>query len=334
MTRDVKARTPEDIVENALVVNYNQRVSSTRILACFAVALSVALGAVAACEKKPNKSDTGAISAADRASGSAPGGSSTTPPGPVDTSPLKGVDVKLDGDKATLFYKLIGSLTSPCQKPESLRKSFTDDSSCKRAPFAIRYVMAMIDDEATEDKIRELYEKKYGADAKVAKIDTMKAPRVGNDDAPVKLVEFFDYECPHCRNFKPILDKVEADNEGKVVTYYMMYPIHKDSRAAAQAALAAQAQGKFRAMHDLLFTSEQHPHEVLVEMAKQVGLDMTKFEADFEKFGPVVDAQHDMGKSNGVDSTPTLFFNDRKYEGPLNPKYIGLWIDEELAVNR
>ena len=33
-------------------------------------------------------------------------------------------------------------------------------------------------------------------------------------------------------------------------------------------------------------------------------------------------------------ATPTLFFNDRKYEGPMHPKYIEMWIDEELAVNR
>ena len=40
------------------------------------------------------------------------------------------------------------------------------------------------------------------------------------------------------------------------------------------------------------------------------------------------------GEKAGVDSTPTLFFNSRKYEGPMHPKYIEMWIDEELAVNR
>ena len=40
------------------------------------------------------------------------------------------------------------------------------------------------------------------------------------------------------------------------------------------------------------------------------------------------------GEAAGVEATPTLFFNDRKYEGPLHPKYITMWIDEELAVNR
>ena len=40
------------------------------------------------------------------------------------------------------------------------------------------------------------------------------------------------------------------------------------------------------------------------------------------------------GEAVGVEATPTLYFNDRKYEGPLHPKYIVMWIDEELAVNR
>ena len=40
------------------------------------------------------------------------------------------------------------------------------------------------------------------------------------------------------------------------------------------------------------------------------------------------------GDAAGVEATPTLYFQDRKYEGPMHPKYIAMWIDEELAVNR
>ncbi len=61
------------------------------------------------------------------------------PSGPVDTTPLPGVDItKLDADQQKSFYTLVGSLSSPCGKAHSLRTSFTTDSSCKRAPFAVR----------------------------------------------------------------------------------------------------------------------------------------------------------------------------------------------------
>src|SRR5439155_2647724 len=164
-------------------------------------------------------------------------------------------------------------------------------------------------------------------------IDVSKAPRIGNDDAPIKIVEFYDYECPVCMRMKPQLDKVESDYEGKVVTYYMMYPIHATAPIAAQAALAAKVQGKFKPMHDLMFRPT-HSHDDVVEAAKQIALDVAKFEADLDKAEAQVQADRDQGKSLGVNSTPTIFFNDRRYEGPQLAKYLGMWIDEELAVNR
>ncbi|HEY5945826.1 MAG TPA: hypothetical protein VIV40_10060, partial [Kofleriaceae bacterium] len=116
------------------------------------ICLPVLMGA--ACEKKPkNNGDTGAINALDRA-GSGQG--ATTPTGPVDETPLQGIDITpLSKDKQQLFYKLIGSLSSPCGKAHSLRTSYTTDTSCKRAPFAVRYVGALIQDEGSEAQVRE-----------------------------------------------------------------------------------------------------------------------------------------------------------------------------------
>ncbi|MBA3539275.1 MAG: thioredoxin domain-containing protein [Deltaproteobacteria bacterium] len=289
-----------------------------------------------ACEKKSTKSgDTGAINALDRA------GSDTAPlaTGPVDTAPLDGIDVsKLEGDKLKLFYKLVGSYNSPCGKAHSLRTSYTTDTSCKRAPFAVRYVLAMIEDEAAEETIREYYTGKYAPKGGPVKLDVSKAPRAGNEDAPIRLVEFFDYACPHCAAFSPVMEAVMSAKEGKVVEYFLMYPLegkHPDSKSAAQAALAAQAQGKFKEMHAVLFAkSPQHGREAVMGYAKELGLDMGKFETDYTAAAAQIAKDQKQGEAGGVESTPTLFFNDRKYEGPMVPKYIGMWIDEELAVNR
>ena len=294
----------------------------------------------AACEKKSAKaSDTGAITALDRAGSSPkPTEEGSGDPEKVDTTPLAGIDVsKLDADKQQIFYRMIGSLSSPCGKAQSLRASFTSDTSCKRAPFAVRYVMTLLGDEASEAQAREEYEKKYTATATPVKFDVSKAPHEGNEDAPIRLVEFYDYGCPHCQAFKPMLERVIADEQGKVVEYFMMFPLekHVDSHSAAQAAFAAAHQGKFKEMHDILFEkAPAHDHEHVTEYAKQLGLDMTKFESDYNAESSHVDSDLKQGENAGVDSTPTLFFNDRKYEGPMHPKYIELWIDEELAVNR
>ncbi len=312
-------------------MHYNRAVSTARIPGHFLLAMVCACAPLlmgGACEKKTSKpADTGAINALDR----------TDPGAAKDTTPLAGIDVsKLDAAKQKQFYQLVGSLKSPCGKTHSLRTSFASDTSCKRAPFAVRYVAALVEDEATEDQLRQEYAHKYES-AKTVKLDVSKAPRVGNDDAPVRIVEFFDYACPHCAQFKPMLDQIAKENAGKLVEYFLMYPLGKwpDSKSAAQAALAAHKQGKFKEMHALLFAkSPIHNKDAVTGYAKELGLDLAKFDADYAAAAAHVETDKAQGEAAGVESTPTLFFNERKYEGPLSPKYIGMWIDEEVAVNR
>jgi protein-disulfide isomerase len=322
MTHSVKGTTQ---VETRSRVHYNLRVSKLFL----ALLLPALMGA--ACDKGAKKNgDTGAINALDRA-----GQDQQT--GPVDETPLQGIDVSpLAKPKQQLFYKLIGSLSSPCGKAHSLRTSYAQDTACKRAPFAVRYVAALIQDEGSEAMVREDYEKKY-KEARAVKLDVSKAPRVGNDDAPIRLVEFFDYQCPHCQQFAPVLDAVAKAHQGRVVEYFMMFPLdkHQDSKSAAMAALAANQLGKFKEMHQLLFArSPRHSRDAVMGYAKELGLDAAQFEAAYNAAGALVANDLAQGDAAGVEATPTLYFNERKYEGPLHPKYIAMWIDEELAVNR
>jgi protein-disulfide isomerase len=292
----------------------------------------VPLLAGGACEKKePKPNDTGAIAAADHAA---------VENGPTDSTPMKGVDVsKLDADGQKLFYKLASSLSSPCGKGHSLRTSYTSDQSCKRAPFAIKYIAMLVEDQSPEEDIRKLYDLKYKPAplANPIKFDLSKEPHIGPEDAPIRWVEFYDYGCPHCEEFKPNMEKMLEDEKGKVVAYFMHYTLggFPQSHDAAQAALAAAAQGKWKEMHDVLFEHRtEHSRDQLEGYAKQLGLDMAKFDKDFTEASAHVDAQHQQGENAGVKSTPTLFINERHYEGPYVPKYMDLWVDEELAVNR
>ena len=334
MTHDVKPCRHGSRLETPHPVHYNVRVSNARISGHFV--LAIACGALVmggACEKKTKPNDTGAVAALDNA-GSAPAAE-----GPADTTPLAGIDVsKLEGDKARLFYKLIGSLKSPCGKAHSLRTSFTSDTSCKRAPFAVRYVLAMIEDEGPENRVREEYANKYEHPAQPVKLDTSRAPHIGANDAPIKLVEFYDYECPHCQAFKAQMEQVVSDKPAEVGVSFMMFPIeskHPEARSAAQAALAASQQGKFKEMHDRLFAPQAaHGRDAVLGYAKELGLDMAKFQKSYDDVSPQVTTDLKQGEEAGVDATPTLFFNDRRYEGPMVAKYIEMWIDEDLAVNR
>ena len=116
-----------------------------------------------------------------------------------------------------------------------------------------------------------------------------------------------------------------------------MFPLsqHKDSKSAAQAAVAAHRQGKFHEMHEILFErSPAHIRADVISYARELGLDIAKFETDYAAAAAVVEGEIAEGQAVGVDHTPTLFFNGKEYQGPLHSKYLGLWVEEEIAVNR
>ena len=331
MTQNVKRRC---LLETAQALHYNLHVPNSRVSGRLVLALLAPLCMGGACEKKTTTPNDPAITGALDHVGS---GSQTVEPADS-TSPLPGIDLgKLDGDKQTTFYKLLSSLSSPCGKAHSLRTSFTTDQSCKRAPFAVKYLVALLEDAESETMARDLWEKKYHGSTETYKFDLSKEPHVGSDDAPIRFVEFYDYGCPHCAEFRPMLERVIEHEKGKIVVYFLHYTLghFQGSHEAAQAALAANTQKKFTEMHDILFEHQrERSHDDIFGFAKQLGLDMGKFEADYNKESAHVDAQHQQGENAGVASTPSMYFNEHKYEGPMSIRYMEMWIDEELAVNR
>jgi protein-disulfide isomerase len=260
-------------------------------------------------------------------------------PAPADRKPVEGADLsKLSAADQQRFEKLVDKLPSPCGKAHSLRTSRNTDQECIRARFAVDYLVALLTDGAPDDEARELYTKRYRTDEKKKGFRLgNEVPHTGPADARIVLVEFFDYGCPHCAQFAPELAQVIEGYPSDVVLYYKQFPLaaYEFSRGAAQAALAAGKQGKYTQMHEMLFQMQgAHKKDDLFGYAKKIGLDMAKFEADFAAAAPQVEADKKEGDDAGVDSTPTLFINGRKYEDPTVGKYVKMWIEEELAVNR
>lgn len=103
----------------------------------------------------------------------------------------------------------------------------------------------------------------------------------GNPKGNVTLVEFFDYQCIHCKKMAPVISSlIKKDNNLKVV--YKEFPIFgESSELASKAALAAAMQGKYAAMHDALLGQEQRLNaELINKAAESIGLDMAKFKTD------------------------------------------------------
>ena len=250
--------------------------------------------------------------------------------------PLSGVDLTpLHDSDVKGFWMLVGKYPSACGKAHSLETSIRTDPGCKRSIFAARYIVRLLKAGLLPSEVEEHYESRF-IDTKRATFDTKNAPLRGAANAPVTLVEFSDFQCPHCKHLQPELEKVLEDRKGQVKLYFKNYPIsraHPDATLAAAAALAAGKQGKFWGFHDKLFGSDQL-HEnmpVLEQYAKDLKLDLNKWKADIEPMKPQVEVDHQEGETANIDSTPTLFINGRKHDGPKNAEDIEDWIDEELT---
>jgi protein-disulfide isomerase len=143
----------------------------------------------------------------------------------------------------------------------------------------------------------------------------------GSRSAPVVLVEYGDYECPDCLKAWPIVkDLKDRLGDGLAVAFrhYPQSGIHPHASAAAQAAEAAASQGKFWEMHDLLFRNQERLAELdLTHLALQLGLEIYRFQADYERAAHVRRIADDVesGGQSGVRGTPTFFINGCRYAG-------------------
>jgi protein-disulfide isomerase len=136
-------------------------------------------------------------------------------------------------------------------------------------------------------------------------------PVAGNPNGKVTLVEFFDYQCPHCIDMVPVVDNLIKNNpQLKVV--YKEFPIRGPmSDFSARAALAAQKQGKYVEFHKALMTSKVEPltEEVVYELAKSSGLNVDQLKADMKdsSINAQVKANMELAKQLRLMWTPVFF---------------------------
>lgn len=173
-----------------------------------------------------------------------------------------------------------------------------------------------------------------------ASLDLAGAPSKGSATAPVTLVEFSDFQCPYCQRINPSLEEIHAAYGDQVRLVFMQFPlasIHPQASKAAEAALCADAQGKFWPMHDALFAQpKQLALGDLKRRADDLGLDTAAFDQclDGGQTSGEVRRQVAAGRAAGVSGTPTFTVNGRLLElqGGRPPiDQIKAMIDDELA---
>jgi protein-disulfide isomerase len=279
------------------------------------------------CERS-TEADSGSKDAAAAESKKAPEASK----GRVESLPQ--VDTsRLDDFGQEIWLDMVNELLSPCGDPVTVARCIADSNKCRKCVPAARYVARLVHEGFSRDEIRDVYRVRYGDDTKVTGITATDSPLRGSPMAQVTIYEFSDFQCPHCKMAAPYLKKVVEESNGKVKLVFKQYPLsgHPKSREAAKAAVAAQRQGKFWEMHDLLFKNQDELQRAnFDEYAKKLGLDVAKFKADMAAAETEKKVEADLaeGRAAGVDSTPSIFVNDRRYI--FRPHQLSVYVREEL----
>ena len=271
-------------------------------------------------------------------SGPKPGSGAEVKPAPkASQEPIRSlpqVDTSsLDDFSEGIWIDLVNELLSPCGEPVSVARCIVEDRKCNKCVPSARYVARLVDGGYSRDEIRDIFRVRYGDDTKVSGVTAHDSPLRGSPMAQVTIYEFSDFQCPHCKMAAPMLKKVVEESNGKVKLVFKQYPLpgHPRAREASKATIAAQKQGKFWEMHDLLCENQDELQTAnLEDYAKKIGLDLKRFKADMasKETDKKIEADIAEGHKAGVDSTPSVFVNDRRFVFP--PDELGDYVREEL----
>lgn len=145
-------------------------------------------------------------------------------------------------------------------------------------------------------------------------------PVAGNTKGDVTIVEFMDYRCGYCKSVKPTLDEViRAD--GKIRLVLKEFPIlGPASRTASMAAIAANKQGKYLALHNALMAYPNNlTDEVIFALARQVGLDLAKLKDDMKspEVLALIEKTNKLAQDLGINGTPGFIIGDQIIPGAV-----------------
>jgi hypothetical protein len=219
-----------------------------------------------------------------------------------------------------------GSGTSACRlaREELARAS---DAHC--AGMLTRHADVLDELQALDDGVRRL-------SASEQRTVHGTAPSVGSPTAPLTLVEFCDFESPDCGRASPMANAIANLYGDRVRLVFRQYPSSKRpaTRLAAEASLAAHAQGKFWEYHDVLFSNPQDASRAALERyAESIHLDMTAFRRalDAHVFAEDVTADVALGHQVQALDRPSLFANGKRVPVPYGADELGRLVGTALA---
>jgi protein-disulfide isomerase len=256
--------------------------------------------------------------------------------GPVAPEAMQGLSFDgLTPEQKTLSIAILNENSCDCGCGMKLAVCRRDDAKCQRSLGLGKQVIELVKAGKGRDEIVKTVlspPTKFVAFALTAG----DSPSVGPKDAKVTILAYYDYQCPFCGRIVPTLDQIAKDYPDSVRIVFKQHPLpmHPNAMPAAEAAMAANAQGKFLEMDHKLFENQQQlTREKFVSLAKELNLDVDKFTKDLDAHTYLAAIQKDAAEVEaiGASGTPASFINGRYLSGAKPYAAFKDIIDEELA---
>jgi protein-disulfide isomerase len=296
---------------------------------------SAAAGATGACDewssevcKRTGETSEGCAKAKEAAS-VLPGSACTTAKADLESTVAKLKTARASCD--TLIEKLcadLGDKTQTCAMVREKTPSFPAD----------RCNEMLGNYDAALAELRQMEEANAPISVDLAQRQaTGDAPSFGPKDAKLTIVEYSDFECPYCSRAADAVGKLKEKYGEKVRFVFRQFPLqmHPNAQLAAEASLAAHAQGKFWPFHDLLFQNQQDLQRASLEKyAQQAGLDMAKFRKalDEHTYESAVQSDMKIAMEAHVSGTPSMFIGTERVENAIDFESLSREIDRRLAA--
>ncbi|HEU4614288.1 MAG TPA: thioredoxin domain-containing protein, partial [Kofleriaceae bacterium] len=169
----------------------------------------------------------------------------------------------------------------------------------------------------------------------IAQLRLDQGPSRGPADAPVTIIVFQDVLCKYCSKVLETLDELWADYPGQLRLVVKQFPVHEQARLAAEASLAADAQGKFWELHDVMMANQQDlSHDAIIAYAQQAGLDVASLTTalDQHTYAGALETEVKAATDVGIKATPTFLINGREVRGAVPANIFRDAIDQALAA--
>ncbi len=256
---------------------------------------------------------------------------------------LPGIDLGgLNPDQRSAALKVLREESCNCGCTMKIAECRFKDPQCTYSRSLANEVVKDLKAGKTLDQVRLIVNelaKQAPAERKVLEdpvpISTQGDPVRGPANAKITIVEFSDFQCPYCSIAAPKVLALADQYPKDVKVVFKQFPLdmHRQAHLAAEASLAAHAQGKFWPMHDKMFANfRQLSRDNILRWAAEASLDVPRFtkELDSGQYRAAVDKELNEGMNAGVMGTPSFFINGKRYNGPMEAEVLKPILDSEL----